>query len=163
TLANNASLTNPAALSFTVNPAAADRIALSGASSSTAGVESANLTATLQDQFGNAATRGSDTVITPASSSGSGASAFHDTSSATRGSDVVVTPSSSSAGPNKAFHTTGSVAQATFTIAAGSSAVSFRYYDELAGVDNINLTNDATSPSLTNPGVYTFTVAAAAA
>src|SRR5207237_182482 len=103
TLANNASLTNPAAYSFAVNAAAASKIALSGARASTAGVESANVTATLRDQFGNAATRGTN---------------------------VVLTPSSSSAGPNKAFHTTSSVVQATFTITAGSSAVSFRYYDE---------------------------------
>ncbi|MBV8080793.1 MAG: PASTA domain-containing protein, partial [Actinobacteria bacterium] len=139
TLTNNATsptLTNPSALSFTVNPAAASQIALSGASSSTAGVNSGNLTATLEDQFGNAATRSGNVVVTPASSSG---------------------------GANKAFKTTGGAAQATYTITAGSSSVSFLYYDELAGTYNITLTNNATSPTLTNPSALSFTVNAAAA
>src|SRR5438876_1430968 len=91
------------------------------------------MTATLKDQFGNDATRGADTVITPASSSSGGA---------------------------KAFKTTGGTAQSTFTITAGSSMVSFKYYDEKAGSWSITLTNDG---SLTNPSAYAFTVNAAAA
>src|SRR5207253_2045641 len=106
TLTNDGSLTNPAGYAFTVNAAAVDHLVLSGAGSSTAGVNSANLTATLKDQFGNDATRGVDTVVTPASSS---------------------------TGSAKAFKTTGGTAQSTFTITAGSSSVSFKYYDEKAG------------------------------
>src|SRR5437870_1953867 len=133
TLTNDGSLTNPAAHAFTVNAAAADHIVLTGASSSTAGVNSGDLTATLKDAFGNDATRGADTVITPASSS---------------------------TGSNKAFKTTGGTTQSTFTITAGSSSVSFKYYDEKAGSWSITLTNDG---SLTNPSAYAFTVDPAAA
>src|SRR5207248_10043020 len=71
TLANNATsptLTNPSALSFTVGAAAASQIAItSSTNGSTAGVNSAAITAQLQDQFGNAATRAGDIVLTPAS------------------------------------------------------------------------------------------------
>jgi Chitobiase/beta-hexosaminidase C-terminal domain/PASTA domain len=128
TLANDASLTNPAGYGFTVNAAAATKLTLSGATSSTAGQNSASITATLRDQFDNPATRGSNTVITPASTSSSG---------------------------TKAFKTTGGTTQATFTITAGSSTVSFLYYDETAGSYSITLSNDA---SLTNPAAYGFTV-----
>ena len=50
TLANDGSLTNPSAYAFTVTAAAADHIALTGASSATAGVNSGDLTATLKGQ-----------------------------------------------------------------------------------------------------------------
>src|SRR5207237_139812 len=133
TLTNTGALTNPSALSFTVSPAAPDHLVFSGASSATAGVNSASITATLKDQFGN---------------------------SATRGSDVVITPASSSAAANKAFTTTGATSQATFTITAGSSTASFRYYDETAATYNLTLTNNA---ALTNPAPLWFTVGAAAA
>src|SRR5205085_2532440 len=99
----------------------------------TAGVNSASITATLKDAFGNLATRGSDLVLTPASSS---------------------------VGANKAFKTTGGATQSTFTIAAGSSTVSFRYYDEAAGSYNLTLTNNG---SLSNPGALSFSVDPAAA
>src|SRR5206468_3777992 len=55
---------------------------------------------------------------------------------------------------------TGGNTQATYTISAGSSSVSFRYYDETAGTYNVTLTNDA---SLTNPSALGFTVNPAAA
>src|SRR5207247_559738 len=64
--------------SFTVNPGATTQIALSGATSSTAGQNSVNITATLQDQFGNTARFGSDVVITPSSSSTGTNKAFKD-------------------------------------------------------------------------------------
>src|SRR5207302_6141963 len=106
----------------TVNAAAASKIGFTSAtSSSTAGVESSNITVQLQDQFGNATTRGSSTTITP---------------------------SASPAGTNSAFHDTSSATQTTFAIGAGSSAVSFRYYDEKSGSYAISIANNA---SLTNP------------
>src|SRR5207253_1259661 len=125
--------TNPSAYAFSVTAAAAGEIVLSGATSSTAGADSANVTATLKDAFGNDATRGGDTVVTP---------------------------SSSSTGANKAFKTTGGTTQATFTITAGSSAVSFKAYDEKAGSWSITLANDG---SLTNPSAYAFSVDTATA
>ncbi|MEX2646705.1 MAG: hypothetical protein WD249_10620, partial [Gaiellaceae bacterium] len=243
TLTNDSSLTNPSPYAFTVNAAATTKIAISGPSSATAGVNSTAFTATLQDQFNNSATRGSDTVITPASSSTSGSKVFKTTggspqatftitagsstvqflyydeaagaynitltndggltnpaahaitinaaaaaaltlsgassstagvnsgsitatlvdafgNSATRGSNTIITPSSSSTSGSKVFKTTGGTPQATFTITAGTSTVSFLYYDETAGSYTITLTNDA---SLTNPAPYGFTVNAAAA
>src|SRR4051812_45656157 len=89
TLTNDGSLTNPSAYTFTVNAAAADHITLTGAASTTAGVNSGDLTATVKDTFGNDATRGSP-YATPAPSNSTGA--------------------------NKAFKTTGGTTQATFTI-----------------------------------------------
>ena len=53
TLANGSSLTNPSAISFTVNAAAATKLVLTGASTSIAGANSNAITATLQDTFGN--------------------------------------------------------------------------------------------------------------
>src|SRR5207253_11158894 len=47
----------------------------------------------------------------------------------------------------------------SFTIAAGSSSVSFRSYDEAAGSYNLTLTNTG---ALTNPAPLSFTVDAAA-
>ena len=122
--------------SFTIAAAAASQIAFTSSTSSTsAGTESANITATLEDAFGN---------------------------SATRGTDVTLTPASSSVGTHKAFHDTSSATHATYTITAGTSSVSFRYYDEASGTYNITLTNDATSPTLTNPSPLSFTVNAVA-
>ena len=122
---------------FNVSPAAADRIAFTAApTSSTAGVESSNITATLKDQFGN---------------------------DATRGTAVTITPVSTSSGSNKAFRDTSSATHNTFAITAGSSSVSFRYYDEKAGGYSLSITSDASSPSLTNPAPIAFTVNPAAA
>src|SRR5438132_733645 len=133
TLTNDGSLTTPTAYAFTGSGAPAGYLFVSGADLCTADVNSGDLTPTLKDAFGNDATRGADTVITPASNS---------------------------TGSAKAFKTTGGTTQTTFTITAGTSTVSFKYYDEKAGSWSITLTNDG---SLTNPSAYSFTIDPAAA
>src|SRR3989442_5968373 len=80
-------------------------LVFSGVSAATAGVDSGLVTATLQDSFGNTATRGTDLVLTPASSSGSG---------------------------TKALKTPAGSVSAAVTSLAGNSSVGFRYYDESA-------------------------------
>ena len=118
-------MSNPSALSFTINAAAASKLAYTSATNSaTAGVNSASITATIQDQFGNSATRAGDITITPSSSSGSG---------------------------TKAFKTTGGSSQASYTITAGTSSASFLYYDETSGTYNLTLSNNATSPHPQQP------------
>ncbi|HET7572565.1 MAG TPA: hypothetical protein VFJ77_07850 [Gaiellaceae bacterium] len=140
TFTNDKSLTNPSAYSFTVNAGTPSTYAVTGATSTTAGQNSADVTLTLQDAFGNTATATADTTITPASSSGGANKAFK--------------PSSATAGDSDG---TG---QASFVIANGSSSVSFKYYDEKAGSWNFTFTNDK---SLTNPSAYSFTVDAGTA
>src|SRR5947209_3532269 len=79
---------------------------------------------------------------------------------ATRGVDTVVTPASSSTGSAKAFKMFGCTTQPTLTITLFPYTTLFRSYDDKAGSWSITLTNDG---SLTNPAGYAFTVNAAAA
>ena len=115
---------------------AASKLVLSGTASSTAGANSSNLTVTMQDAFGN---------------------------SATRAGAVLVMPASTSTGEQKAFKTTGGSVATSFAITGGSSSVSFQYYDELAGIFDLSTSNDAAGPFLTNGSALRFTVNPASA
>src|SRR5207302_441410 len=82
---------------------------------------------------------------------------------ATRADAVTFTPSSTSTGTNKAFKTTGGITATSFTIPAGATTISFLYFDERAGTFSITTTNNASSPTLTNPSALSFTVSAGTA
>jgi hypothetical protein len=117
--------------SFTVAGGTATQISLSGPTSSLAGADSDPLTATLTDVYGNATTRATN---------------------------VATTPTSDSFGSDVEFKTVTGTPQESFVISAGTSSVTFVYLDDTVGSPTISFTNDASTPTLSDPAPIAWTV-----